>query len=79
MLATLSGKTLHVNNGYSLGWTQIGKELSVTKVDKGTIYEIDHQPIQEVYQHYLGNDVLQNLPSSAMEFPCVKICDEIEV
>jgi len=79
VLATLSGKTLHVNNGYSLGWTQIGKELSVTKVDKGTIYEIDHQPIQEVYQHYLGKDVLQNLPSSAMEFPFVKICDEIEV
>lgn len=79
VIATLSGKTLHVNNGYSLGWTQIGKELSVTKVDKGTIYEIDHQPIQEVYQHYLGKDVVQNLPSSAVEFPFVKVCDEIEV
>lgn len=79
VIATLSGKTLHVNNGYSLGWTQISKALSITKVDKGTIYEIDHQPIQEVYQHYLGNDVLHNLPSSAMEFPFVKTCDGIEV
>lgn len=79
VLATLSGKTLHVNNGYSLGWTQISKALTVTKVDKGTIYEIDHQPIQEVYRHYLGEDVLHNLPSSAMEFPFVKTCDGIEV
>jgi diguanylate cyclase (GGDEF)-like protein/PAS domain S-box-containing protein len=79
VIVTLSGKTLHVNNNYSLGWTQIGKELSVTKVEKGTIYEIDHQPIQEVYQHYLGNDVLQNLPNSAMEFPFVSTRDDIEV
>ena len=79
VIATLSGKTLHVNNGYSLGWTQISKELTITKANKGTIYEIDHQPIQKVYQHYLGEDVLLNLPSSAMEFPFVKTCDEIEV
>lgn len=79
VLVTLSGKTLHVNNDYSLGWTQIGKELTITKVDKGTIYEIEHQPIQEVYRHYLGEDVLHNLPSSAMEFPFVKTCDGIEV
>ena len=79
VIATLSGKTLHVNNGYSLGWTQISKPLTITKADKGTIYEIDHQPIQEIYQHYLGEDVLTNLPSTAMEFPFVKTCDDIEV
>ncbi|MFW9617919.1 MAG: FIST N-terminal domain-containing protein [Sulfurospirillum sp.] len=79
VIATLSGKTLHVNNGYSLGWTQISKALTVTKVDKGTVYEMEHQPIQEVYKHYLGEDVLHNLPSSAMEFPFVKTSDDIEV
>ncbi|AOO64107.1 EAL domain-containing protein [Sulfurospirillum halorespirans] len=79
VLVTLSGKSLHVNTNYSLAWTQVGKELSITKVDKGTIYEIDHQPIQEVYQHYLGKDVIQNLPSSAMEFPFVKISDDVDV
>lgn len=79
VLVTLSGKSLHVNTNYSLAWTQVGKELSITKVDKGTIYEIDHQPIQEVYQHYLGNDAIQNLPSSAMEFPFVKISDDVDV
>lgn len=79
VLLTLSGKRLHVNTNYSLAWTQVGKELCVTNVDKGTIYEIDHQPIQEVYQHYLGKDVIQNLPSSAMEFPFVKISDDVDV
>lgn len=79
MLATLSGKSLHVNNVYSLPWTQIGKELTITKSDGNTIYEIDHKPVQEVYQHYLGKDILQNLPNSAIEFPFVKVCDGIEV
>ena len=79
VLVTLSGKRLHVNTNYSLAWTQVGKELSITKVDKGTIYEIDQQPIQEVYRHYLGNDAIQNLPSSAMEFPFVKISDDVDV
>jgi len=79
VLVTLSGKRLHVNTNYSLAWTQVGKELSVTKVEKGTIYEIDQQPIQEVYRHYLGNDAIQNLPSSAMEFPFVKISDDVDV
>jgi len=79
VLATLGGKSLHVNSAYSLGWTQIGQELTITKVHKEAIYEVDHQPIQEVYQHYLGNDILQNIPSSAMEFPFIKTCDEIEV
>ena len=79
VIVTLGGSTLHVNSSYSLGWTQISKALTITKVDKGTIYEIDHQPIRKVYQHYLGDDILYNLPSSAIEFPFVKICDEIEV
>lgn len=79
VIVTLSGKTLHVNSDYSLGWTQIGQELTITKVNKGTVHEVDQQPIQEVYKHYLGDDILQNIPSSAMEFPFVKICDEIEV
>lgn len=79
VIAALSGKTLHVNNDYSLGWTQISKALTITKADRGIVYEIEHQPIQEVYKHYLGEDVLHNLPSSAMEFPFVKTCDDIEV
>ncbi|ATB68437.1 putative diguanylate cyclase [Sulfurospirillum diekertiae] len=79
VLATLSGKSLHVNSAYSLGWTQIGQELTITKVHKGALYEVDHQPIQKIYQHYLGNDILHNIPSSGMEFPFIKTCDEIEV
>jgi len=79
VIVTLSGQKLHINTNYSLAWTQIGKEFTVTKADKGTLYEIDHQPIQEIYQHYLGDDVLHKLPNSAMEFPFVKTCDDIDV
>lgn len=79
VLVTLNGAMLRVNTGYSFEWTQIGKELTITKSDKNTIYEIDNQPIQKLYQHYLGDDVIHNLPKSGMEFPFVKICDEIDV
>ncbi|WP_263832189.1 EAL domain-containing protein [Sulfurospirillum oryzae] len=79
VIATLSGKNLHVNNVYSLPWTQIGKELTITKSDGNTVYEIDYKPVKEVYQHYLGKDILQNLPNSAIEFPFVKVSDDINV
>lgn len=79
VVVTLSGKTLYANTNCSLAWSKIGKELSITKVHKGTVYEVDHQPIQEVLRHYLGDDVIQNLPSSAMEFPFVKVTDDVDV
>lgn len=79
VLVTLNGERLRVNTGYSFEWTQIGKELTITKSDKNTLYEIDNQPVQKLYQHYLGDDVVQNFPKSGMEFPFVKICDEIDV
>lgn len=79
VLVTLNGEMLRANTGYSFEWTQIGKELTITKSDKNTIYEIDNQPVQDLYQHYLGHDVIRNLPKSAMEFPFVKMCDEVDV
>ena len=79
VIVTLNGKSLYVNTAYSLGWAQVGREMCITKAHKGTVYEVDHQSVQELFRHYLGNDVVQNLPSSAMEFPFVKNSDGIEV
>ncbi|AFL67610.1 EAL domain-containing protein [Sulfurospirillum barnesii] len=79
VLVGLSGKSLHVNHKYSLGWIPIGKEMCITKAHHNSVYEIDHQPVQAIYQHYLGAKSVQNLPFSAMEFPFMKICDGMEV
>lgn len=69
VLTTISGDNLLVNSDYILKWTAIGKEMEVTKVDGTVLYELDGIPVVDVYRKYLGNDVVQNLPESAMAFP----------
>ena len=45
--------------------------MIVTKADGNILYELDGTPILEVYRKYLGEEVVQNLPSSTMEFPLI--------
>jgi len=47
--------------------------MTITKADKNIIYEIDNQPIENIYAHYLGEEATSNIPASAIEFPLVKI------
>lgn len=46
--------------GVASGWQPIGEPGVVTKQDKNVVYEIDHRPALNFYQHYLGDA----LPSS---------------
>ena len=71
VLATLNSEELIVNNDYMLNWTTIGKEMLVTKCKNDILYELDGIPILEVYKKYLGDDVVNNLPSSCMSFPLI--------
>jgi len=66
---SLNSKTLIVHNSYSLAWKPIGLPMTITKADGNTIYEIDNKPIVEVYRDYLGEDIVEKLPASAIEFP----------
>ncbi|TKI69005.1 EAL domain-containing protein [Sulfurimonas crateris] len=77
VLATLNSNTLHVSNNYSLEWTPIGREMIVTKSDKNIIYEIDNKPAKEIFSRYLGEETISNLPASAIEFPLVRVENNI--
>jgi len=79
VIATLSSQELIVNNDYILNWTPIGKDMTVTKAENNILYELDGMPILDVYRKYLGDDVIQNLPASAMEFPLIVKKDSIYV
>ena len=68
---SLNNNTLIVHNSYNLAWRAIGLPMTVTKTEKNSIEEIDHKPVIEVYREYLGDDVVQNLPNSAIEFPLI--------
>ncbi len=76
---SLNSDTLQVENGYQLNWKGIGKVMTVTKADQNRIYELDHVPVVEVYRKYLGNDIADQLPHSATEFPLIVIDGDVEV
>ncbi len=67
--ASLSGKHLLAHNSYNLSWVPIGKKLTITKVDGSRIYSIDNTSPLDLYQHYLGQEVVDGLPLTAADFP----------
>jgi c-di-GMP phosphodiesterase len=79
VIAALESDALHVHNAYSFSWTPVGREMAVTKIAGNSIYEIDHRPIKELYCDYLGAETVETLPLSAVEFPLVKIENDIPI
>ncbi|MEM6612996.1 MAG: diguanylate cyclase [Cyanobacteria bacterium P01_C01_bin.72] len=69
--ASLSGEELSVNNSYNLSWIPIGKKLKITKVTGRRVYKIDNCTPLELYNHYLGSEVVAGLPLSAADFPLI--------
>ncbi|WP_050724148.1 FIST signal transduction protein [Nitratiruptor sp. SB155-2] len=62
-------KELQVFNYYTTGWKPIGRCFVVTKSTGNIVYELDGEPIYEIYKRYLGKEIAKNLPDSAIEFP----------
>lgn len=76
---SLTGKELTVTTDYSLGWSTIGKLMTVTKASKSRIYTIDNVKTVDIYRKYLGDEVAKSLPMSATEFPLIDIKDDIQI
>lgn len=78
--ASLNSKLLNVFVDYHLNWQPIGKVMTVTKVEKNRLYELDGKNISDIYKDYLGERIGGNLPYSATEFPLIKLQDdELEI
>lgn len=69
--AALAGEKLSVNNSYNLAWIPIGTKLTITKVKGSRVYTINNQTPYELYSHYLGKNVAEGLPLSAVDFPLI--------
>lgn len=67
----LNSDELIVNTKYHFDWVNIGQVMTVTKVNKNRVYEIDHMPAVEVYKKYLGERIAQNLHILGGMFPLV--------
>lgn len=75
---SLSGKQLNVVTDCSLGWSTIGKSMTVTKASDNRIYTIDNINAVDIYKKYLGDEVAKKLPESAVEFPLITVKDSIQ-
>ncbi|MDH4945155.1 EAL domain-containing protein [Sulfurimonas sp. C5] len=65
----LINPNLFVGSNYSFNWIPIGKKMRVTKSVKNRVYELDGQPIVDVYAKYMGKDLIEQLPHIGIEFP----------
>jgi diguanylate cyclase (GGDEF)-like protein len=73
---SLDSDKLNIFTQYELNWQAIGQTMTVTKVEKNRLYEINGINVSEIYEKYLGKNVGDNLPYSATEFPLLKIQDD---
>ena len=79
VVAALEGDRLQVHNAYSLYWTPVGKEMTITRSENNVVYEIDHMPVEELYIHYLGAASVAQIPASAVEFPLIKEEEGVQI
>ncbi|MCF6173485.1 MAG: EAL domain-containing protein [Campylobacteraceae bacterium] len=79
VVCALDNDNLQVHVDYSLEWKTIGSEMLITKADTNTIYEIDYMPIEDIYRFYLGDEILDNFPASAIEFPLIKVENGVNI
>ncbi len=71
VVVALNSKDLIVHNNYILNWETIGQDMTITASDKNHIIEINHKKPIDLYRKYLGDDIVDGLPFSGIEFPLI--------
>lgn len=62
------GERLRIGWGSAGGWEEFGPLRLVTRSQANVLYELDGQPVLELYKRYLGK-YAEGLPASALRFP----------
>ncbi len=74
------GKTLSLRLHYNLGWTPVGKVMTVTEEDNPFfVNKIDENPATFIYNKYLGLRDDQIIPENLSEFPLIIYRDGIKI
>ncbi|WP_304545406.1 HD domain-containing phosphohydrolase [Sulfurimonas microaerophilic] len=79
VFAIIDSKVLKVNADYLFNWETIGKEMLVTKAIGPTVYELDHVPVIDIFEKYLGKTVRDDLLKHGSQFPLVLNIGDTEV
>lgn len=67
-LLGLYGSEIRVGSASMGGWDIFGPERKITKSHENILYELDGEPVLNLYKKYLG-DAAKDLPASALRFP----------
>lgn len=76
---SIGGPNLVADNTYNLSWVPIGKYLTITEVDGNRVFSIDGRTPYDLYVHYLGQEVADNLPLAAADFPFIVHRDGLDM
>ena len=68
-IVVYSGENLHMKVSRVNGWKPIGFPIHVTRSEEDVLYELDHEPAFDVYNHYLHIPNDKNFFYNALEFP----------
>jgi hypothetical protein len=68
---SLNSDNLHIKNDFSFNWQTIGLEHTIEKVENNRVYTIDGMSAVDFYAKYLGQDVVDKLPATGIEFPLI--------
>lgn len=66
---SITNPDLIVHTNYSFNWIPIGKKMIITKSIKNHVYEIDNQPVHDIYAKYLGKGIAHHMKSGALGLP----------
>jgi len=79
VVAALSSQSLQVETKYLMNWDSIGQYMKVTKSKGNEVFEINDQRAIDVYRHYLGNEIADNLLTFGINFPLIYTKDKVDV
>ena len=79
VFAAIDSDTLHVETKFLFNWHTIGKELTITKSEGNRVYEINNIKTIEIYKHYLGQEVVDNILIHGTQFPLIYNDNGIDV
>jgi hypothetical protein len=63
------GPAIRIGHGCSGGWDEFGPRRRITRSSGNVLFEFDGKPALDLYEHYLGEDGVKDLPASALVFP----------
>ncbi|MCX6073829.1 MAG: FIST C-terminal domain-containing protein [Campylobacterales bacterium] len=79
VFAAINSHQLRISTKYLLNCQSIGQEMLVTKSQGGEVFEIDHKSPLDIYTHYLGKDIADNILEYGIEFPLIFNIGGVEI